>query len=714
VILLVPVSSSFATPCSDVVPLRRNRSFHLSNPLPGVGKTAAALEIAYDPDVQAYFVDGILWAGVGRQPDLLTLLSNWGIALGIPTTKSAGIATVSNWAERIHAEIGMRRMLLIIDDAWALEVALTFKIGGPNCAYLLTTRQPDLARDFAEHGTWTVPELHHVNAILLLNNLAPRLTQENPERIERLLKSLDGLPLAIILIGRYLRKELNKGGATFEKALERILNVRERISLSQPLGPLDRHPSIPDENLSVYTAIQVSVQSLDQLSQKALHLLSLFSPKPNTFSGEAALAVSGVPEVVFTHLVEMGLVDQMGNHRYTLHQVIFDYVSLESNVDDEEKIRFVAFFMGFIEGHRDQYDQLAREIDNLQTAFDLAQPGIDAALYIRGVNSYYPFLQSRGLYAIAEKHLKHTELLAEATMDEVSLTRIWLLLGRNASFTGNYPMAQEYFEKGLALATKIGLKDETVVELHQDMGRILGESGKPGSAHHFETGLKLARALNLSHPISAFIQNLAIGLAYDEDYAGAKVYFEEGLELAREAGDAVRVSHLLQNIAALNIDLKSFQEAEECLEEGLEIARKIGHQERICNFLMVYGDLLIQRQNYEEALRRIEEGLVIAKRMNNVWSSTILLITRGNAYLGLKKWDFAALIFEEAHDLAKNRLKEFEGRALLGLARARYGQVNYPEARRFALESHKIFEVTSRTLEREARELLNQLEEVCI
>ena len=38
--------------------------------LPGVGKTALAAAIATDPDVQAHFADGILWAGLGKSPDL--------------------------------------------------------------------------------------------------------------------------------------------------------------------------------------------------------------------------------------------------------------------------------------------------------------------------------------------------------------------------------------------------------------------------------------------------------------------------------------------------------------------------------------------------------------------------------------------------------------------------------------------------------------------
>src|SRR5579863_7578399 len=44
------------------------------NGLPGVGKTALATALAHDEEVRAHFSDGILWAGLGYEPDVLGLL----------------------------------------------------------------------------------------------------------------------------------------------------------------------------------------------------------------------------------------------------------------------------------------------------------------------------------------------------------------------------------------------------------------------------------------------------------------------------------------------------------------------------------------------------------------------------------------------------------------------------------------------------------------
>src|SRR5215467_15936163 len=43
------------------------------NGLPGVGKTALATILVHDPDISHHFRDGILWSGLGPQPDIAAL-----------------------------------------------------------------------------------------------------------------------------------------------------------------------------------------------------------------------------------------------------------------------------------------------------------------------------------------------------------------------------------------------------------------------------------------------------------------------------------------------------------------------------------------------------------------------------------------------------------------------------------------------------------------
>ena len=96
------------------------------NGLPGIGKTALAIELANDPQVLEHFEDGVLWVGLGRQPDILALLGMWGMVLNIAPDHMAKLASVKERAKIIHAAIGTRRMLLVMDDAWQVEDGLAF------------------------------------------------------------------------------------------------------------------------------------------------------------------------------------------------------------------------------------------------------------------------------------------------------------------------------------------------------------------------------------------------------------------------------------------------------------------------------------------------------------------------------------------------------------------------------------------------------------
>ncbi|NEO65944.1 MAG: hypothetical protein F6J98_38380, partial [Moorea sp. SIO4G2] len=50
--------------------------------LGGIGKSTITAALAHDEEVQSHFTDGIFWATLGQQPDILSFLSTWIQALG--------------------------------------------------------------------------------------------------------------------------------------------------------------------------------------------------------------------------------------------------------------------------------------------------------------------------------------------------------------------------------------------------------------------------------------------------------------------------------------------------------------------------------------------------------------------------------------------------------------------------------------------------------
>lgn len=105
--------------------------------LGGIGKSTLAAALAHDPEVQTYFLDGVLWVTLGQQPDLLSCLSSWILALGDRDYKAI---TLEDATRHLRTLLYDKNALLVVDDAWHPEHVEPFRVGGAGCRVLVTTR----------------------------------------------------------------------------------------------------------------------------------------------------------------------------------------------------------------------------------------------------------------------------------------------------------------------------------------------------------------------------------------------------------------------------------------------------------------------------------------------------------------------------------------------------------------------------------------------
>ncbi len=307
--------------------------------LPGVGKTAVAVAVATDTQMQAHFPDGILWAEMGPQADVLKVLTRWGALLGCQETDNSSSFSWSTWGKILRERIGQRRMLVVIDDAWSAEAALALQMGGPQCVHLLTTRLPQVAFAFAQETTIVVPELAEADGLALLTRIVPQVVERDVETARTLVRMVGGLPLALNLLGKYLAMQAFTGQPRrVRTALSTLLERQHRLHMrlpGHPLGLARQH------SLSLHSAIAPSVEQLSQEEQAALSALAHFPAKPQSFSEEAALAVSGGSVEQLDALWDAGLLESSGPGRYTLHQTIADYAR-ELSTDQADRQRLMA------------------------------------------------------------------------------------------------------------------------------------------------------------------------------------------------------------------------------------------------------------------------------------------------------------------------------------------------------------------------------------
>src|SRR5579859_1369774 len=675
--------------------------------LPGVGKTSLALELAHDPEVQARFSDGLLWAGLGRTSRLFEILSRWGRVLGLTPEQSAKLTTLETWADALCTAIGTRRFLFVLDDAWRSEDALACQVGGAQCGYLFTTRFLNVALQVAGANILPVSELGELEGLELLGRFAPQLIASESEVARRLVQVVGGLPLALTLMGKYLQRHAYSGQPRrLQAALERLGQRAERLQLGQPQTPLERHPSLSLETpLSLQASIGLSVAALGASARAMLQTLTVFPPKPTSFPEEAALWIAkGTAETLDT-LVDAGLVESIGQGRYTLHQVIMDYASQQGE-HTEAAERFVAWAVDMVETLHCKAQTLDQELSLLLAAFSLAAVRGINALLVRGVTCLAPILEGRGLLEIAEQLLVQGQRAAQETGDMIGGLRITRQLAQLVQMRGDYTRAEALIQEGLHLARNqqanehlsallhlygvVALKRGTCEQAEQrfhealtlaqaseDRERISAVLISLGSlyCHYgntvqaeaaYQTALRIAHEQGDQAQIVAVLQGLAGVAYYQGDYAQSRVWLQEALALARSQGTSTRILDLLNNLGTLALDQGDLQEAEHALVEGLALARAIGYKERLCILLTNLGEVGARSGCYQEAYTVFKEGLALAETLSHRLLSGSLLLHLAETALLEGAWQQAERWLQQGVMVAQElQLPNFSSRALL-------------------------------------------------
>lgn len=717
------------------------------NGLPGVGKTALSIALVQDEQIRAYFRDGILWAGLGPEPNTSSMLSRWGKLLEVSEMEMAELHSNEARAKVIRSALGTRRMLLVIDDAWTIEHALLFKVGGPDCVHLITTRFPALAAHVAPKGAIGIQELAEEDSMKLLHVLAPDVIQQEVQKAHDLISAVGGLPLALTLIGNYLRKQsYNKQRRRIHTALEYLSNAEGRLHLSEPQEPAEEHSSLSSEtHLSLHSVFSVTDDQLSPQERHAFYALSVFPAKPNTFSEEAALAIATCSVETLDKLSDYGLLESSDNGRYTLHQTIADYARLQLKENDAHE-RFITYIAGYVEAHEKDYDLLEQENVLISAALEVARTTGTHTSYIRIGLAFTPYLLSRGLYPIAKDYLQRIYEIAREPQAVSYITRTFLYLGRIAQKQGEYNQAETHFQAGLKRARASRDNEHTSAFLN-DLGWLALKQGAYTQAEaYLQEGLKLAEYMGNEERISSLLEMLGSVNANQGNYAEAEEYMQRGLELAQQAQDRERICTILinlgvtageqgnhaeaeryflqalalaralghrewmsllsSNLGEAAYELGNYVQAQRYLEEGLMLARQIGHNELVSALLSNLGRIASEQEHYNEAENYLQEGLTLARQIHRDQITANALYEYGNLYVKQRKIQKAEDLFQEMLSLVPESDLDLLALGEYGLARVAALQGNIQDARKHGESSLKTL---NRIGHRKAQEVRNWL-----
>lgn len=625
---------------------------------PGVGKTALALEVAYDKEVQNRFKDGVLWAGLGKGGDVLALLADWVTALGIPPELLPGLATVEERKEAIRRAIGTRHMLLVIDDAWDVDAAMCFQAGGMNCVHLVTTRFPKVAIHFAGEGWREVEELEKTDGLELLRQLVPAVVEQEEEEAKRIVEAVGGLPLALILVGGYLRSESHsEQPRRIRNALDQLSQTQKRLEISLPQSV--PHPSLPKgAHISLAAVISLSCDEevLPSAARNMLHALSLLPPKPNSFSEEAAAAVAGESVDNVDILTDYGLLESYGPGRYMLHQTIHDYAS--SNASDRTMFagRLVEFFVNFVQANRADAKTLTVERNNILAAFD---------------------------YALSNVELGYNEAVCILAYG----------LGYQAYNRGILDDAETYFLHGLKIAERVEPTPH-VISLLKGLGDVALRRGNNVLARsHLQKALELARMIDSRWQTANLLADLGVVTTNLQDFVTAETYLKECYSLAQETEQPLALLTALVNLSDLADKRGNYLELEKYSKASLELAEETGHAGYIGVSLANLGIFERRSGRFDEGQKLMSQGLAFAEQDGDRWIISAIYHELGELHLEQLKLELALESFETELKIARKLgSPERTGDALFGLARVATSKGDLGTASQLAHESHTLFE----------------------
>ncbi|WP_293072084.1 NB-ARC domain-containing protein [Moorena sp. SIO4A5] len=224
--------------------------------LGGIGKSTLAAALAHDKEVQSHFTDGIFWATLGQQPDILSFLSSWIQQLGDYDFKPINTEAASLQLKTLLSD---KKALLVVDDVWHPDHVEPFRVGGDGCRVLVTTREAQV-KDAVTYDldVMTPNQSLELLASCLTNEITnKKLTNQELEYAETLAKTVGYLPLALELAAAQVRD-----GISWQELLGELEDLIVGVEALDRLKAEEEPSDAKRKNYSLVASFNLSLKGL--------------------------------------------------------------------------------------------------------------------------------------------------------------------------------------------------------------------------------------------------------------------------------------------------------------------------------------------------------------------------------------------------------------------------------------------------------------------
>jgi hypothetical protein len=294
-----------------------------------LGKTALAVHWAHR--VSERFPDGQLYVNLrgydpGQPMSAAEALAGFLRALGVPGQDIP--VDVAERSARFRSLLAGKRMLVLLDNAGAVEQVRPLLPGTPTCAVLVTSRDSLaglVARDGARRSDLDM--LSQGEAVALLRALIGHRVDADPAAANELAARCARLPLALRVAAELA---IARASASLAELASELADGR-RLDLLDAAG---------DERTELRAVVSWSYRNLNVKAARAFRLIGLH-PGPDVDPRAVAVLVGSTMEQASGLLDELArahLVQPTGPGRYGMHDLLQEYArELGVNSDTVEE-----------------------------------------------------------------------------------------------------------------------------------------------------------------------------------------------------------------------------------------------------------------------------------------------------------------------------------------------------------------------------------------
>lgn len=467
----------------------------------------------------------------------------------------------------------------------------------------------------------------------------------------RICQLVEGLPLGVELAAARTRV---RSCQEIAREIERNLDILSTDLLN-----------VPERQRSIRATFEHSWQLLAQEERDLLAQLSVFC---GGFRREAALQVTGTSLSTLLALIDKSLVRRVGTDRYDMHGLLTQYAAdkLRESPQQREKteMEHARYYTAFLEQQtehlgrakgKDDFGELALEIENARRAWQMAVAHDRASLVERSLESLYLF------YDVQCRFQEGIQLFAGAIDQWNGDVRRQPILGKLLSRQGalylqlcQYGRARTALERSQALFESLGITAGQIFCL-VNLASVARRQGGYEEAMRLSTrSLALSRQTEDDWGVAHSLLQLGIVRYRKGDVNGAEALLEESLVIAQEGENPRLVIAHLNLLGDVACHRGDYAAGQSLFERCLALTRELGDQFKTALVLNNLGTVFHVREKVEDALSTYQESLDICREIGDRRGQAIALSNLGEVAYTLGAYHKALAYHQKALSIGRD------------------------------------------------------------